>query len=70
MYFAEKWDPRYETVFRANDPGEEPLLGSLLVATYGRGRYAYTGLGFSRQLPAGVPGAYRLLANLIAGAPR
>ena len=67
LYFAESWDKRYEPIFRAADPGEQPLLGGLLVAHYGRGRYVYTGLAFFRQLPAGVPGAYRLFANLIAG---
>jgi LmbE family N-acetylglucosaminyl deacetylase len=66
LYYAESWDQRYEPIFRAADPGEPPLLGGLLVAPYGRGRYVYTGLGFFRQLPAGVPGAYRLFANLIA----
>jgi LmbE family N-acetylglucosaminyl deacetylase len=68
LYFAERWDDRYAPVFRLGDPGEPPLLGGLLVARHGRGRYVYTGLGFFRQLPAGVPGAYRLLANLLAGA--
>ena len=68
LYFAERWDERYQPVFRAADPGEPPLLGGLLVARHGRGRYVYTGLAFFRQLPAGVPGAYRLLANLLAGA--
>ncbi len=67
LYYAESWDPRYTPIFRAADPGESPLLGGVLVAPHGRGRYVYTGLGFSRQLPAGVPGAYRLLANLLAG---
>jgi len=67
LYFAEKWDKRYTPVFRVADPGEEPLLGSLLVAKFGKGRFVYTGLSFFRQLPEGVPGAYRLLANLIDG---
>ena len=49
-----------------NDPGEEPLQGGLLVARHGKGPFVYTGLAFFRQLPAGVPGAYRLLANLLA----
>ncbi len=66
LYYAESWDPRYEPIFRAADPGEQPLLGGLLVARSGRGHFVYTGLGFFRQLPAGVPGAYRLFANLIA----
>lgn len=67
LYFAETWDTHYTPIFRVHDPGEEPLLGSLLIAHYGKGRYVYTGLAFFRQLPAGVPGAYRLFANLLAG---
>ena len=67
LYYAESWDPAYKPVLRSADPGEEPLLGGLLVADYGKGRYVYTGLAFFRQLPAGVPGAYRLFANLLAG---
>jgi LmbE family N-acetylglucosaminyl deacetylase len=67
LYYAETWDARYAPIFRTADPGEESLLGGLLVAPHGRGRYVYTGLAFFRQLPAGVPGAYRLLANLLAG---
>jgi len=49
-----------------HDPGEPPLGGGLLVAHVGTGTYVYTGLAFFRQLPAGVPGAYRLFANLLA----
>jgi hypothetical protein len=49
-----------------HDPGEPPLQGGLLVAALGNGTYVYTGLSFFRQLPAGVPGAYRLFANLLA----
>ncbi|HWO26579.1 MAG TPA: PIG-L family deacetylase [Kofleriaceae bacterium] len=67
LYFGEKWDPRYKPLVRFSDPGEGPLEGALLVAQHGKGRFIYTGLAFFRQLPAGVPGAYRLLANLIAG---
>jgi hypothetical protein len=66
LYFAEKWDDRYQPIFRAADPDEQPLAGAVLVADHGKGRYVYTGLAFFRQLPAGVPGAYRLFANLIA----
>jgi LmbE family N-acetylglucosaminyl deacetylase len=66
LYFANTWDDRYQPIFRVADPDEEPLLGSTLVARFGEGKYVYTGLAFFRQLPAGVPGAYRLLANLIA----
>jgi len=49
-----------------NDPGEKPGDGSLIAADYGKGRLIYCGLSFFRQLPAGVPGAYRLMANLLA----
>jgi hypothetical protein len=66
LYFAEEWDPAYTPLFSASDPGEAPILGGTLVARHGQGVFVYTGLSFFRQLPAGVPGAYRLLANLLA----
>jgi LmbE family N-acetylglucosaminyl deacetylase len=66
IYFAAKWDERYTPLFAIADPGEEPLKGSTIVARLGKGRFVYTGLAFFRQLPAGVPGAYRLFANLLA----
>jgi LmbE family N-acetylglucosaminyl deacetylase len=66
LYFAGSWDPRYQTPLAMNDPGEPPRQGSLLVARHGKGTFVYTGLAFFRQLPAGVPGAYRLFANLLA----
>lgn len=65
LYYAEKWDPHYEPIVSAADAGETPLPGGLLFARHGKGRYVYTGLSFFRQLPAGVPGAYRLFLNLI-----
>jgi LmbE family N-acetylglucosaminyl deacetylase len=65
LYFANTWDARYETPISMRDPDEKPTKGSLLVAKHGKGRYVYTGLSFFRQLPAGVPGAYRLFANLL-----
>jgi hypothetical protein len=49
-----------------NDKGESPKEGSLLVAEYGKGHFIYTGLSFFREVPAGVPGAFRLLANIIS----
>jgi LmbE family N-acetylglucosaminyl deacetylase len=67
LYFADKWDNRYETPLSMHDPDEAPLAGSLLWARHGKGTFVYTGLAFFRQLPAGVPGAYRLFANLLAG---
>jgi len=66
LYFAEDIDPKYETVLRMNDTGEATSDGSLLIADYGKGKFVYTSLSFFRQLPAGVPGAYRLFANLLA----
>jgi hypothetical protein len=66
LYFARTWDPAYRPVIETHDPGEGPLQGSLLVARVGKGKYVYTGLSFFRQLPAGVPGAFRLFANLLA----
>nr|MCU0354878.1 NEW3 domain-containing protein [Cytophagales bacterium] len=66
LYFAQKWDDRYESLLSCADPGEKAQDGGLLVANYGKGRFVYTGYAFFRQLPAGVPGAYRLFANLLA----
>ena len=66
LYFPEEWDKQYQAVLSLNDPGEDPKNSSLLVAPYGKGYYIYTGLSFFRELPAGVPGAYRLLTNLLS----
>jgi LmbE family N-acetylglucosaminyl deacetylase len=66
LYFARTWDPAFRPMLETHDPGEAPLEGGLLVARVGRGHYVYTGLGFFRQLPGGVPGAFRLFANLLA----
>ncbi|MEM9525598.1 MAG: LmbE family protein, partial [Bacteroidota bacterium] len=65
LYFPNNWDERYTPIISSNDPGEEPHDGGLLVAEYGKGHYVYTGYSFFRELPAGVPGAYRLFANLV-----
>ena len=65
LYFADKWDSRYIPLLGMNDPFETEKKGSLLIASYGKGTVVYTGLSFFRELPAGVPGAYRLLINLI-----
>jgi LmbE family N-acetylglucosaminyl deacetylase len=65
-YYPSSWDEdAFTPILSMNDPGEEPLTGSLLVARHGSGTYVYTGIAFFRQLPKGVPGAYRLFANLI-----
>jgi LmbE family N-acetylglucosaminyl deacetylase len=66
LYFARSWDRHYHPLLETHDPGESPLLGGLLLAPLGKGTYVYTGLSFFRQLPAGVPGAFRLFANLLA----
>jgi hypothetical protein len=66
IYHAEKIDSNYQRVLSMKDPGETDNDGSLIIANYGKGRFVYTGLVFFRELPAGVPGAYRLFANLIA----
>ena len=66
LYFANEWDPKYETILSSNDPGEKPMNGGLLYTKYGRGNYIFTGYAFFRQLPAGVNGAYKLFANLIS----
>lgn len=65
LYFAGSWDSAYVPLLSSNDPGEPPRQGGLLVARHGGGYFCYTGLSFFRQLPAGVPGAYRLFANLV-----
>lgn len=66
QYHAQNWDSHYETIFAMHDPNESNDEGSLITAQYGKGNFVYTGMVFYRELPAGVPGAYRLLANLIA----
>jgi len=66
LYYPDEWAKEFTPVFSSHDKGEEPLKGGLLVAKYGKGHYIYTGLSFFRELPEGVSGAYRLMANLIA----
>jgi LmbE family N-acetylglucosaminyl deacetylase len=66
LYFANPFDPRYEAPLSANDPGETAKDGGLLYARHGRGAFVYAAHAFFRQLPAGVPGAYRLFANLVS----
>jgi LmbE family N-acetylglucosaminyl deacetylase len=66
IYFAGQTDTAYHAVLSMKDPGESELKGSLVIANYGKGTFVYTGLVFFRELPAGVPGAYRLMANIIA----
>jgi hypothetical protein len=66
LYFFGEWDKRYTPLLACSDLGEEPKKGGLLITSYGRGTYIYTGYSLYRQLPAGVPGAFRLFANLLA----
>ncbi|MFD2147772.1 LmbE family protein [Mucilaginibacter antarcticus] len=66
LYFVNSIDPRYKTILSMNDPGEAANPGSLIVADYGKGRFVYTSLVFFRELPAGIPGAYRLFVNLLS----
>jgi LmbE family N-acetylglucosaminyl deacetylase len=66
VYFPNQWDEHFTPLLACNDPGESPLKGGLLVARYGKGYFVYTGLAWFRQFPAGVPGAYRLFANLVS----
>jgi LmbE family N-acetylglucosaminyl deacetylase len=66
IYYPDQWDDHFTPILACSDAGEAPLKGGLLVAQYGKGYFVYTGLVFFRQLPAGVPGAYRLFANLVS----
>ncbi len=66
LYFPSEWDANYSAPLAMQDTGEKVHNGSLLIAEYGKGYYVYTGLSFFRELPAGVPGAYRLFANIIS----
>ncbi len=66
LYFADSWGPEFTPVLSMSDTNESPKEGSLLVAKHGKGHFIYTGLSFFRQFPEGVPGAYRLFANMIS----
>ncbi len=66
IYFAEEYGKNFTPIFSIADPNEEPHKGSLIIAKYGKGNFAYTGLSFFRELPVGVSGAYRLFVNLIS----
>lgn len=66
LYFPGEWNANYTPILSSHDPNESPKKGGLLVTSYGEGHYIYTGYAFFRQLPAAVPGAYRLFTNLIA----
>ncbi len=66
LYFPQNWDKRYRVVISSNDPGGAPLDSGILYTRYGKGYYIYSSLSWFRELPAGVPGAYRLFVNLIS----
>jgi LmbE family N-acetylglucosaminyl deacetylase len=66
LYFMSQWDTQFKPLLACNDPGEPPQKGGLLLAHYGKGIYIFSAFGFSRQLPAGVPGAIRLFVNLVS----
>jgi LmbE family N-acetylglucosaminyl deacetylase len=66
LYFAEEWAPEYKAIFSCYDKDEDPLDGSMLIAEHGDGYFVYTSLSWFRELPAGVPGAYRIFANMLA----
>jgi hypothetical protein len=66
VYFPNQWDEHFTAILACNDEGESPKSGALLITQYGKGYFVYTGLAFFRQIPAGVPGAYRLFANLVS----
>lgn len=66
LYFPSEWDAKYKTVIATNDPGEKSLPGGILYTRYGKGAYVYTSYSWFRQLPAGVPGALRIFANLVS----
>jgi hypothetical protein len=66
LYFATTWDAHYTPLFECHDPGEKPMEGGTLVTKYGKGAYVFTAMAWFRQLPAGVPGAFRIFANLLS----
>ena len=68
LYFADEWDPKYVSVLESHDPGEMPLPGGMLYAPVGKGAYVFSAYDWFRQLPAGVPGAYRMFANMLSAA--
>ena len=66
LYFPNEWDENYKAILSSNDPGEDARDGGLLIAKYGKGYYIYSGYSWFRELPAGVPGAYRIFTNMIS----
>lgn len=68
--FMQSWDPKYTALTEVNDPGQDPQKGGLLVAHEGKGTYIYVAFALYRETPEAVPGAYRLLANLVSAGVR
>ena len=68
LYFSDEWDPKYSSVLESHDPGEMPLPGGMLYTKLGKGAYIFSAYDWFRELPAGVPGAYRLFANMLSAA--
>ena len=68
LYFANEWDPKYESVLESHDPGEQPMPGGMLYTKYGKGVYIFSAYSWFRELPAGVPGAFRVFANMLSAA--
>jgi LmbE family N-acetylglucosaminyl deacetylase len=68
LYFADQWDPKYVSVLESHDPGDMPLPGGMLYAPVGKGAYIFSAYDWFRELPAGVPGAYRMFANMLSAA--
>jgi hypothetical protein len=66
LYFADEWDPKYQSVLESHDPGEDGMKGGMLYAPVGKGAYVFSSYAWFRQLPAGVPGAYRIFANMLS----
>ncbi|HMV24931.1 MAG TPA: LmbE family protein, partial [Saprospiraceae bacterium] len=66
LYFITTDDTRYQKLLKTHDPGEQDLDGSLVTCKYGNGNFVYCSLSLFRQLPVGVPGAYKLLANMLS----
>jgi len=66
LYFASEWDSHYQPLFETHDPGDKPLRGGTLYTKYGKGVYIFTAFSWFRELPSGVPGAYRIFANFLS----
>jgi LmbE family N-acetylglucosaminyl deacetylase len=66
LYFANEWDPKYQSILESHDPGEPPMPGGMLYTKYGKGVYIFSAYAWFRELPAGVPGAFRIFANMLS----